>query len=334
MKSYIPDNYKPSLSLYDTQAAISFIKKDFIDKLSEFLNLKRVSAPLFVECGTGINDDLDGIARAVDFDIPCIGKNGTVVHSLAKWKRMALYRYDFHVGKGLYTDMNAIRRDEELDNLHSVYVDQWDWEKVITKENRNLDYLYNTVRLIHSCIYATLTDLKIKYPTINVELEKELHFVSSEELVQMYPDKTPKEREYEICKQYGSVFVTGIGHDLSDGKPHDIRATDYDDWKLNGDLLYYNKVLDIPFEVSSMGIRVDAKSLEEQLKLKNEEYKKDFEYHKMILSNELPLTIGGGIGQSRLAMLLMGKAHIGEVQSSLWEEELYSLAKEKGVVIL
>ena len=334
MKSYIPDNYEPSLSLYDTQAAISFIKKDFIDKLSEFLNLKRVSAPLFVECGTGINDDLDGIARAVDFDIPCISKNGTVVHSLAKWKRMALYRYDFHVGKGLYTDMNAIRRDEELDNLHSVYVDQWDWEKVITRENRNLDYLYNTVRLIHSCIYATLTDLKIKYPTITVELEKELHFISSEELIEMYPDKTPKEREYEICKKYGSVFVTGIGHDLSNGKPHDVRATDYDDWNLNGDLLYYNSVLDIPFEVSSMGIRVDAKSLEEQLKLKNEEYKKDFEYHKMILNDELPLTIGGGIGQSRLAMLLMGKAHIGEVQSSLWEEELYAAAKEKGVVIL
>ena len=334
MKSYIPKNYKPSLSLYDTQTAISFIKKDFIDKLSEFLNLKRVSAPLFVECGTGINDDLDGIARAVDFDIPCIGKSGTVVHSLAKWKRMALYRYDFHTGKGLYTDMNAIRRDEELDNLHSVYVDQWDWEKVITRENRNLDYLYNTVRLIHSCIYATLTDLKIKYPTINVELEKELHFISSEELVQLYPDKTPKEREYEICRKYGSVFVTGIGHDLSDGKPHDIRASDYDDWNLNGDLLYYNSVLDIPFEVSSMGIRVDARSLEEQLKLKNEEYKKDFEYHRMILNDELPLTIGGGIGQSRLAMLLMGKAHIGEVQSSLWEEDLYKLALEKGVVIL
>ena len=325
MKSYIPENYKPSLSLYDTQTAISFIKKDFIDKLSEFLNLKRVSAPLFVECGTGINDDLDGIARAVDFDIPCIGKSGTVVHSLAKWKRMALYRYDFHTGKGLYTDMNAIRRDEELDNLHSVYVDQWDWEKVITRENRNLDYLYNTVRLIHSCI---------KYPTINVELEKELHFISSEELVQLYPDKTPKEREYEICRKYGSVFVTGIGHDLSDGKPHDIRASDYDDWNLNGDLLYYNSVLDIPFEVSSMGIRVDARSLEEQLKLKNEEYKKDFEYHRMILNDELPLTIGGGIGQSRLAMLLMGKAHIGEVQSSLWEEDLYKLALEKGVVIL
>ena len=247
---------------------------------------------------------------------------------------MALYRYDFHTGKGLYTDMNAIRRDEELDNLHSVYVDQWDWEKVITRENRNLDYLYNTVRLIHSCIYATLTDLKIKYPTINVELEKELHFISSEELVQLYPDKTPKEREYEICRKYGSVFVTGIGHDLSDGKPHDIRASDYDDWNLNGDLLYYNSVLDIPFEVSSMGIRVDARSLEEQLKLKNEEYKKDFEYHRMILNDELPLTIGGGIGQSRLAMLLMGKAHIGEVQSSLWEEDLYKLALEKGVVIL
>ena len=262
MKSYIPENHKPSLSLYDTQTAISFIKKDFIDKLSEVLNLKRVSAPLFVECGTGINDDLDGIARAVDFDIPCIGKSGTVVHSLAKWKRMALYRYDFHTGKGLYTDMNAIRRDEELDNLHSVYVDQWDWEKVITRENRNLDYLYNTVRLIHSCIYATLTDLKIKYPTINVELEKELHFITSEELVQLYPDKTPKEREYEICRKYGSVFVTGIGHDLSDGKPHDIRASDYDDWNLNGDLLYYNSVLDIPCEVSSMGIRVDARSLE------------------------------------------------------------------------
>ena len=247
---------------------------------------------------------------------------------------MALYTYDFHVGKGLYTDMNAIRRDETLDNLHSVYVDQWDWEKVITKENRNLEYLYNTVRQIHNCIYATLTDLKIKYPTITVELEKDLHFVSSEELIELYPGLNAKEREYEITKKYGSVFIVGIGHKLSDGQSHDVRASDYDDWNLNGDLLYYNKVLDIAFEVSSMGIRVDASSLEQQLKLKNEEYKKEFPYHKMILNNELPLTIGGGIGQSRLAMLLMGKAHIGEVQSSIWEQELYEEAKKAGVVIL
>ena len=334
MKSFIPENYKPTLSLYDTQNAISFIKKDFISKLAEFLNLKRVSAPLFVEKDTGINDDLDGIARAVDFDIPCIGKNGTVVHSLAKWKRMALYTYDFHVGKGLYTDMNAIRRDEVLDNLHSVYVDQWDWEKVITRENSNLDYLYNTVRQIHNCIYATLTDLKIKYPTITVELEKDLHFVSSEELIHLYPGLNAKEREYEITKKYGSVFIVGIGHELSDGKAHDVRASDYDDWNLNGDLLYYNAILDNAFEVSSMGIRVDASSLAEQLKIKNEEYKKEYPYHKMILNDELPLTIGGGIGQSRLAMLLMGKAHIGEVQSSIWEEELYTEAKKAGVVIL
>lgn len=334
MKSFIPDNYKPTLSLYETQAAISFCKKAFVDKLSDALNLKRVSAPLFVEKDTGINDDLDGIARAVSFDIPCVGKDGVVVHSLAKWKRMALYRYDFYEGKGLYTDMNAIRRDEVLDNLHSVYVDQWDWEKRISRENRTIEYLYNTVKSIHRCILATLEDMKVKYPTINVNLERELKFVTTEELIKMYPGKNAKEREYLVCKEFKSVFIQGIGHDLSDGLPHDVRATDYDDWNLNGDLFYYNEVLDCAFEVSSMGIRVDAKSLDEQLKLKGEDYKREFEYHKMILNDELPLTIGGGIGQSRISMLLMGKAHIGEVQSSIWEKELYSLAASKGVTIL
>ena len=332
---FIPQGYHSVLDVWQTEQAIKFIKETFQSALASELKLRRITAPLFVKSGKGLNDNLSGTESPVSWEGKAIEHGKLeIVQSLAKWKRFALWRHNIAPGLGIYTDMNAIRADEGLDNLHSIYVDQWDWEKVITIENRNLDYLYNTVRLIHSCIYATLTDLKIKYPTINVELEKELHFISSEELVQLYPDKTPKEREYEICRKYGSVFVTGIGHDLSDGKPHDIRASDYDDWNLNGDLLYYNSVLDIPFEVSSMGIRVDARSLEEQLKLKNEEYKKDFEYHRMILNDELPLTIGGGIGQSRLAMLLMGKAHIGEVQSSLWEEDLYKLALEKGVVIL
>ena len=334
MKTYIPDGYKASLSLYDTQNAISLTKKIFEKKLSKALNLKRVSAPLFVEKDSGLNDDLDGIAKAVDFNIPSINKEGVVVHSLAKWKRMALHEYGFYEGNGLYTDMNAIRKDEKLDNLHSIYVDQWDWEKVINKDDRNLSYLFDTVTKIHICILETLNELKNKYSNIEVELEKTIQFISSQELLDMYPELNAKEREAEIVKKYKSVFIYGIGNKLSDNKPHDSRSSDYDDWNLNGDLLYYDELLDCPIEISSMGIRVDENSLDNQLKLANEEYKKEYNYHKMILNKELPYTIGGGIGESRLCMLLMNKAHIGEVQSSIWDEETLRICKEKGVIIL
>ena len=334
MKIFIPEGYKSDLNLYDTQASISFIKKHFEDKLSRALNLKRVSAPLFVEKSTGLNDDLDGKAKAVNFIAPNINKECVIVHSLAKWKRMALHEYGFYEGNGLYTDMNAIRKDESLDNLHSIYVDQWDWEKAINKDDRNLSYLFDTVTKIHICILETLNELKNRYPNIKTNLEKQIQFVSSEELISMYPNMNAKQRENEIVKKYKSVFIYGIGKKLSDGYPHDQRASDYDDWNLNGDLLYYDGLLDKPIEISSMGIRVDENSLLEQLKIANEEYKKEFKYHQMILNKQLPYTIGGGIGESRLCMLLMNKAHIGEVQSSIWDEETLNICKEKGIIIL
>ena len=334
MKIFIPEGYKSDLNLYDTQASISFIKKHFEDKLSRALNLKRVSAPLFVEKSTGLNDDLDGKAKAVNFIAPNINKECVIVHSLAKWKRMALHEYGFYEGNGLYTDMNAIRKDESLDNLHSIYVDQWDWEKAINKDDRNLSYLFDTVTKIHICILETLNELKNRYPNIKTNLEKQIQFVSSEELISMYPNMNAKQRENEIVKKYKSVFIYGIGIKLSDGYPHDQRASDYDDWNLNGDLLYYDELLDKPIEISSMGIRVDENSLLEQLKIANEEYKKEFKYHQMILNKQLPYTIGGGIGESRLCMLLMNKAHIGEVQSSIWDEETLNICKEKGIIIL
>ena len=334
MKILIPENYKSSLNLYDTQASISFIKKNFEEKLIKELNLKRVSAPLFVEKESGLNDDLDGKAKAVNFIAPNINKECVIVHSLAKWKRMALHEYGFYEGYGLYTDMNAIRKDEKLDNLHSIYVDQWDWEKVINKKDRNLEYLFCTVTIIHKCILDTLKKLKEKYPTVNTSIEKEIHFVSSQSLITEYPNMDAKQREYEIVKKYKSVFIFGIGNDLSDGKPHDQRASDYDDWDLNGDLLYYDELLDCPIEISSMGIRVDEDSLAKQLQISNEEYKKDYKYHSMILNKTLPYTIGGGIGESRLCMLLMNKAHIGEVQSSIWDDETIKTCKEKGIILL
>ena len=334
MKTVFPFCYKSNMSLYETQEAISLIKKTFQKHLSDALHLKRVSAPLFVESSSGLNDDLNGVERPVSFDIPSANKQGSVVHSLAKWKRMALYNYDFYVGNGLYTDMNAIRRDEDLDNLHSIYVDQWDWEKIIEKEDRNIDTLKEYVNNIHKCILATLATLKIKYPSINVKLPEEVYFISAQELLDKYPTLSAKEREYEIVSQNKAVFIIGIGNKLSDGKPHDGRAPDYDDWHLNGDLIYYHDVLDCALEISSMGIRVDADSLNRQLELSNHLERKKYKYHQMILDNTLPYTIGGGIGQSRLCMLLMGKAHIGEVQSSLWDDETLKLARENDVIIL
>ncbi len=334
MKTCFPLNYKSNMSLYETQEAISLIKKTFQKHLSDALHLKRVSAPLFVETSSGLNDDLNGIERPVSFDVPSANKQGSVVHSLAKWKRMALYNYDFYVGNGLYTDMNAIRRDEELDNLHSIYVDQWDWEKIIERKDRNIDTLKDYVNNIHKCILATLATLKIKYPSIDVKLPEEVYFITAQELLDLYPNLSAKEREYEIVSQKKAVFIIGIGDKLSDGKPHDGRAPDYDDWQLNGDLIYYHEVLDCALEISSMGIRVDDVSLDKQLELSNHLERKKYKYHQMILDNTLPFTIGGGIGQSRLCMLLMGKAHIGEVQSSLWDDETLRLAENNDVIIL
>lgn len=330
----VPDGYSSKLGLYDTQNAIGKIKQVFFTALCENLNLKRATAPLFVQSNTGINDDLNGVERPVKFDIKATGGYAEVVHSLAKWKRLALKRYDFYVGKGLITDMNAIRRDEDLDNLHSVYVDQWDWEKVISKEDRNLDYLKNTVRLILDAIIKTHDELDARYPELSVKLEKNIKFITSQELEDLYPSLSPKEREYKIVKEYKTVFIMKIGGKLKSGIVHDGRAPDYDDWELNGDLLFYHETLDTALEVSSMGIRVDVDSLDKQLKLAGCDDRRNLMYHKMLLNGELPLTIGGGIGQSRLCMLLLEKAHIGEVQASVWDDETINYCNEKGVILL
>lgn len=334
MSTIIPAGYSPSLTLYETQAAISLIKRTFQDSLAGALNLKRVSAPLFVDPDTGLNDDLNGVERAVTFDIPAIHGNGQVVHSLAKWKRMALYRYDFHPGKGIYTDMNAIRRDEELDNLHSIYVDQWDWERVITRETRTLAMLKDTVKQIVGSICDASLIVNGRYPQLKTQIMGEVTFVTSQELLDMYPDKTPKERENAFVREHPITFLMQIGGKLSNGERHDGRAPDYDDWQLNGDILFYNPLLDCAFELSSMGIRVDAESLDRQLSQSGHDERRQYPFHKMLLEGELPLTIGGGIGQSRLCMLLLGKAHIGEVQSSLWDEQTKKACEDAGIVLL
>ena len=320
--SVIPEGYTPKLSLYQTQSAISLIKRVFQDALALSLHLKRVSAPLFVEPSSGLNDDLNGVERPVGFDIPFAGADAQVVHSLAKWKRMALYRYDVFPGKGIYTDMNAIRRDESLDNLHSVYVDQWDWEKVITPESRNEFTLHQTVRDIVGAICDTQLTVRGKYPQLcdTPLLKREVTFVTAQELEDMYPALTPKERENVFVKEHGTVFIQGIGGALRSGKPHDGRAPDYDDWDLNGDILFYHPVLDCAMEISSMGIRVSPESLDRQLTIAHCDHRRELPFHRMLLEGKLPLTMGGGIGQSRLCMLLLGKAHIGEVQSSIWDE--------------
>jgi aspartate--ammonia ligase len=333
-KTFIPQNYKPVLSLYETQTAIGIIKRSFEDKLSAALNLKRVSAPLFVEPATGLNDDLNGTERAVVFDIADTGTDGAVVHSLAKWKRYALYKYSFPVGEGLYTDMNAIRRDEELDNLHSIYVDQWDWEKVITREQRSIEFLKSVVRAEVKAMCETNSYIKTLYPSLKTELTEEVSFVTTQELEDMYPDLTTKERENAYTKIHKTVFVMKIGDKLKSGVKHDGRAPDYDDWELNGDIIFWNDLLGIAFEVSSMGIRVDKVSLEAQLKKAGVENRKSMMFHKLLLDGTLPLTIGGGIGQSRFCMLLLGKAHIGEVQVSIWDSDTREKCKEAGIEIL
>lgn len=310
------------LTKFQTQRAIKFIKDTFQYYLGKNLKLLRVSAPLFVEKYTGLNDDLNGVERKVAFS-PKFDKDCEleIVQSLAKWKRMALKKYGFYTGTGLYTDMNAIRRDEELDQLHSIYVDQWDWEKIIRKEDRTLQYLKQTVISICDAIDKTIKKIKHIYSKIDVDFKKDVYFITSEELLQKYPDLTPKERETEICKLYRTVFIIGIGHKLSNGLPHDGRAPDYDDWQLNGDLLVYNPVLKTAFELSSMGIRVDKVSLKKQIELSGHTEKLQFDFHKQILDDTLPLTIGGGIGQSRLCMYILQKGHIGEVQTSIWDEK-------------
>ena len=332
-KVIVPKQYKPALGLYDTQTAIGLLKRTFEERLCLALNLKRVSAPLFVDPATGLNDDLSGIERAVRFDLKETGKDAVVVHSLAKWKRMALSVYGFSEGEGLYTDMNAIRRDEEMDNLHSVYTDQWDWEKIITKKTRNLDYLKKVVQGIVGAICDTLDFLKCRYPQINVQLKREVSFITAQELEDLYPTLTAKERENAYLKTHKTAFIMQIGDCLKSGKPHDLRAPDYDDWSLNGDILFWNDVLESAIEISSMGIRVDEKSLDEQLTKANANERRAFPFHKALLAGELPLTIGGGIGQSRLSMLLLGKAHIGEVQVSLWDDETRRICKENGIVL-
>lgn len=330
----IPSGYRSVLSIYDTQRAIEYIKHIFQHYMKTKMNLKRVSAPLFVEENSGLNDNLNGYERPVSFDIPDIPAEAQVVHSLAKWKRLALKRYDFYEGNGLYTDMNAIRRDEELDNLHSVYVDQWDWERVITARDRNIDYLKNTVKTIVDAICDTNELLKEEFPLLHVKLDRNVFFITTQELEDMYPDKTPHEREDLITKEHHTVFLMQIGDKLKSGKPHDGRAPDYDDWQLNGDILFYNEVLDSAFEISSMGIRVDKDSMLSQLKKAGCMERKDLMFHKMLLNGELPLTIGGGIGQSRLCMLLMHCAHIGEVQAGIWKQEDIDLCEQNGIHLL
>ena len=337
MNTYIPEGYKSLLGVYDTQKAIGLLKRLFEDQLAAKLNLFRVSAPLFLEEASGLNDNLNGYERPGLFDIPQAGKEAQVVQSLAKWKRMALYRYDFYPGKGLYTDMNAIRRDEDvLDNLHSVYVDQWDWEKIIESSDRNLDYLKSTVMDIVAAVCDTQRTMRAIYPQLQVlpELERQVTFVTAQELEDRYPDLTPKEREHAFVREHHTTFIIGIGGALRSGKPHDGRSPDYDDWTMNGDILFWNELLDCAFELSSMGIRVDPESLDRQLTIAGCDDRRERTYHKMLLAGQLPPTIGGGIGQSRLSMLLLGKAHIAEVQASVWDDETTAVCEQAGILLL
>ena len=332
----IPQGYTSLLSIYETQKAISLLKRLFEDKLAGALRLHRVSAPLFVSASSGLNDDLNGVERPVSFDINGVEDTAQVVHSLAKWKRLALKRYQFQVGEGLYTDMNAIRRDEELDHLHSAYVDQWDWEKVIRAEDRNTEYLQNTVRSIVSALADTQYFLRTVFPQLSVlpQLTNDIAFVTSQELEDLYPTLTGKERENAFVKDHPVTFLMGIGGKLRSGKPHDGRAPDYDDWNLNGDLLVWDSVNGQAIELSSMGIRVDPESLDRQLTLAGCDDRRELPFHKMLISGQLPLTMGGGIGQSRVSMLLLGKCHIGEVQSSLWDEANVKACEKAGVILL
>ena len=331
----IPEDYHSALNLHDTQVGIKTVKDFFQGMLAERLNLLRVSAPLFVDPSSGLNDNLNGVERPVNFDIlEQNGRMGEVVQSLAKWKRYALKKYGFQVGEGLYTDMSAIRRDEITDNIHSIYVDQWDWEKIIRKEDRNLETLKAVVRDVYRALRMTERYMSIRYDYIEETLPREIYFITTSELEARFPDKTPEEREYIISRAKGAVCIMQIGDKLRSGAPHDGRAPDYDDWQLNADILVYYPVLDIALELSSMGIRVDAKSLAEQLKKAGCEERAELPFQKAILNDELPYTIGGGIGQSRICMFFLRKAHIGEVQSSLWPEETEKALQEAGIRLL
>lgn len=330
----VPKKYETSLGVIETQQAIKDLKDFFENRLSEMLKLTRVSSPLFVLPETGVNDNLNGIEKPVSFTVPHLNKNAEIVHSLAKWKRMALKKYGFSVGKGLYTDMNAIRKDEELDNLHSLYVDQWDWELIINKEDRNIETLQKVVKDIYQVFKETEEHVYSIYPEVRCDLPEEITFITSQELLDMYPNLTPKEREDAIVREKKAVFLMQIGKVLSDGQKHDGRSPDYDDWELNGDILFYNPVLDNAIELSSMGIRVDEESLERQLKISGCEDRKELEFHKALLNGELPYTIGGGIGQSRICMYFLNKAHIGEVQVGIWPEKMIEECKEAGVHLL
>jgi len=333
-KVIVPKNYKAVLNSYDLQRAIALTKSLFQAEFTETLQLKRVSAPLFVKATSGLNDDLSGKERAVSFDIPAIGDDAQVVHSLAKWKRLALKRYGFAMHEGLYTDMNAIRRDEDLDNIHSVYVDQWDWERIISPEDRTEEYLKKTVTAIADVICDVSEELKRAFPQIQVQLCREVSFITAQALEDLYPEETPERREYLYLKEHKTAFIMQIGGKLRSGKPHGNRAPDYDDWALNGDLIFFNELLDCAFEISSMGIRVDPEAMDRQLTIANCNHRRQLPFHKMLLANELPLTVGGGIGQSRLCMLLIGCAHIGEVQSGLWDAETMRICEENGIPLL
>ena len=335
MALILPKGYDPHLTVRETQEAIKYIRDTFQKEFGREMNLERISAPLFVKKNSGLNDNLNGVERTVQFDL--LGEPGEVVEvvqSLAKWKRMALKHYGFQPGEGLYTNMNAIRRDEELDNLHSCYVDQWDWEKVITKEERNLDTLKDTVKTIFKVIKHMEHEVWYKYPQAVKQLPEDITFITTQELEDRYPDKTPKERENLITKEYGCVFLMKIGDKLASGLPHDGRAPDYVDWPLNGDILFWFETLGCALEISSMGIRVDEKSLDEQLSKAGCDDRRSLPYHKMLLEGQLPYTIGGGIGQSRLCMLLLDRAHVGEVQASLWPDEMRRICEEHKIILL
>jgi len=330
----IVEGYKPVLNVKETQKAIKLVKDTFANELAAQLNLDRVSAPFLVKKGSGLNDDLNGVERKVEFDIKEISGTAEVVQSLAKWKRMALKKYGYEVDEGLYTNMNAIRRDDDCDNIHSIFVDQWDWERVISKEERNVEFLKEIVRKIAVAVDNTQKIAHAKFPQLKNELANEVFFITTQELEDMYPDKTPKQRENAITEEKKLVFLMQIGEKLRSGIKHDGRAPDYDDWTLNGDLLYWNETLKRAFEVSSMGIRVDSERLLYQLKAADAEDRLQYDYHKSIADGTLPLTIGGGIGQSRLSMLILEKAHIGEVQVSLWPDEMIEKCKENGIFLL
>ncbi len=345
MSLVIPEGYRNLLgSIENTEKAIKAVKDMFQDNLSAQLALLRITAPMVVMSGMGLNDDLNGVENPVSFSVRDMqGRNAEVVHSLAKWKRLKLAQMNVPPGRGIYTDMNALRPEEDLDNIHSIYVDQWDWEKVITRGQRTLDYLKKTVRRIYEAIKVTENKLYVEFPQIEPMLPEDIHFIHSEELLQMYPDMSPKERENAVTRQYRAVFIIGIGAELSDGRPHDGRSADYDDWStvneegymgLNGDLLLWNPVLESAFEISSMGVRVDEDALRRQLEMRGEADKAGLLYHRMLLEGKLPYTIGGGIGQSRLCMFLLRKAHIGEIQSSVWPEEMRLLCHNAGIDIV